>query len=215
MADFAEKLRRVLPPAVALGQANVGESHQDFEGEDVPKATPRRLAEFRCGRRAARRAMAQLGVGQMAVPMGVDRAPIWPTGLVGSISHCEGLCLALVASATEVRALGLDVEPLRDLPREVWETILCPEELADLHDLEAGLRGRSALRYFVAKEAVYKAQYPISKRLFDFQTVRISSQSQSFSAEFLQDVPEFPRGTVITGTFVEEADFLAAVVVLT
>jgi 4'-phosphopantetheinyl transferase EntD len=212
MADLAEALRHRLPGTVALGQAGIGENFQGFDGEVLPKATPQRLAEFRAGRQAARRAMAALGVAEAAIPMAADRAPLWPAGLVGSISHCDGLCLALVARAAQVRGLGLDVEVLRDLPAEIWSTVLRPEELQAL-PLEHP--GKAALRYFVAKEAVYKAQYPISECLFDFQTIGIKFEPGGFVAVFMQDIPGFPRGTALRGSLVEAAGFLAAMVILT
>lgn len=214
MDEFIGKLRGRLPASVALGQASFAEDHAVFAGEDLPCARPQRLQEFRAGRGAARRALAELGAAAIAIPMGADRAPIWPQGFVGSISHCEGLCLALAATVGQVRGLGLDVEPLRDLPEELWETVLRPEELVMLHRMEPSRRGGAALSCFVAKEAVYKAQYPISKRLFDFQTIGISIEKQGFTAEFLDDVPEFPRGTRVGGTFVSGGGFLAASVIL-
>jgi 4'-phosphopantetheinyl transferase EntD len=212
MADLAEALRQLLPGTVGLGQAGIGEDSAGFDGEVLLRATPQRLAEFRSGRQAARRAMAALGVAASAIPMAADRAPIWPAGLVGSISHCDALCLALVACAEHVRGIGLDVERLRGLPAEVWDTVLRPEELQAL-PLEH--RGKAALRYFVAKEAVYKAQYPISECLFDFQTIGIEFEPGGFVAVFMQDIPGFPRGTALRGSLVEEAGYLAALVILT
>jgi 4'-phosphopantetheinyl transferase EntD len=215
MDEVVRGLRWLLPTSVALGQARLAEDHAVFAGEDVPRARPQRLLEFRAGRAAARRALAQLGAAAVAIPMGADRAPIWPQGFVGSISHCEGLCMALAAAVGHVRGLGLDVEPLRDLPEELWQTVLRPEEITLLRGMEVAMRGRAALSRFAAKEAVYKAQYPISKRLFDFQTIGISVENQRFTAEFFEDVPEFPRGTQISGALVSGGGFLAAWVILT
>jgi 4'-phosphopantetheinyl transferase EntD len=84
-----------------------------------------------------------------------------------------------------------------------------------LRGMETAMQGRAALNCFVAKEAVYKAQYPISKRLFDFQTIGISVENQRFTADFFDDVPEFPRGTQVNGAFVSGGGFLAAWVILT
>jgi 4'-phosphopantetheinyl transferase EntD len=214
MDELAVRLRDRLPKAVAVGCSEIADDLADYSGEVLPAATPSRLAEFRGGRQAARRAMAALGVAEAAVPMAADRAPIWPAGLVGSISHCEGLCLALVARADRVGGLGLDVEPSRNLPMEIWQTVLRPEELRSLQRVEPELQGKEALRYFVAKEAVYKAQYPISKRLFDFQAIRIMIENQRFIAEFLFGVPGFPSGTRLVGELVEATGFIAATVVL-
>jgi 4'-phosphopantetheinyl transferase EntD len=214
MAELSDRLRECLPKAVGVGVVRANAVIPAFDGEVLPAATAQRLAEFRGGREAARCAMVELGVAKVAVPMAADRSPIWPPELVGSISHCDGFCLALVAYADRVRGLGLDVETLRDLPSEIWETVLRPEEIRYIQAVEPGRQGQVALAYFVAKEAVYKAQYPISKRLFDFQTIRIIFESQRFMAEFMSDIPAFPCGTRIIGDLIEAEGFLAAVVVL-
>ena len=41
---------------------------------------------------------------------GQDRAPLWPDGFVGSISHARGVCAAVAASRADAASLSLDVE---------------------------------------------------------------------------------------------------------
>ena len=56
----------------------------------VAKAVPKRVAQFTAGRVCARRALAQLGNTEpVPILMGEDRAPQWPAGYVGSISHTD------------------------------------------------------------------------------------------------------------------------------
>ena len=61
----------------------------------MARAVPQRRREFFAGRLAAHRAMEALGHLPEPVPMGQDRAPVWPQGLVGSISHGAGACAAM------------------------------------------------------------------------------------------------------------------------
>lgn len=214
MPDLSETLRSRLSPSVALGSVASGEVVAEFPGEALPRATSARVAEFRAGREAARRAFARLGKAPAAIPMAADRSPDWPEGLVGSISHCDGACLAVVGKSSLVRGLGIDVEPYRSLPPEIWSTILRQDEIEALDLITRDVRGFAGLKIFVAKEAVYKAQYPISKTLFDFQAIRIDLSKDKFEAEFMIDVAGFPRRTRITGVFAEGDGCLAAVVVL-
>ncbi len=96
------------------------------------------------GRACARAALVQLGYGAVALPMGTDRAPCWPTGATGSITHTHGYCAAVVAATTQIRALGLDAEPQDSVKPHLWRRICSPEELATL--LSWMSRQRSARR---------------------------------------------------------------------
>lgn len=143
------------------------------EAAAISAAVPRRRGEFAAGRRAARRAMAALGHPPAAIPMGPDRAPVWPDGLVGSISHTADCCIAVVTPTGPVAALGIDLEP--DLPLEtgLWDSICTRAELEALQACASAERGRLVRRIFAAKEAVYKAQYPLTGALIGFDAVTI------------------------------------------
>lgn len=134
----------------------------------VARAIPSRQAEFTGGRLAARRAMAALGLPPCAVPAGPDRAPRWPEGVVGSITHDGGLCLAIVGRSEAWRAIGIDLERDAELSPEITAQIATEAELSALAPLP---RGRAAARVFSAKEAAYKAQYPLTGCLFGFDAM--------------------------------------------
>lgn len=207
MADLEAALRAALPEGVALGVAVPGEVGGEWPGEALPQAVPHRLAEFRAGRLAARRAMQHLAVAPCAIPIGDDRAPIWPPGVLGSISHCAGACMAVVSRAGIWRGLGLDIEPDRSLPPEIWPSVLRPEELKF-----CAANPEAALAIFVAKEAAYKAQYPRSLTLFDFQTLQIEFGEGGFKACFINDIEGFPKGTCLSGKLLRSAGFCAGLV---
>ncbi|MBN9886025.1 4'-phosphopantetheinyl transferase family protein [Salipiger abyssi] len=135
----------------------------------MQKAVPARLAEFTGGRVAARRAMAQLGLTPGPVAMDPDRAPRWPEGLVGSITHAAGFCFALVSHISDWRAIGADLERDAALPDEIVAEVATPQELASLAPLPAR---KAAARIFSAKEAAYKAQYPLTRCLFGFDAMQ-------------------------------------------
>jgi enterobactin synthetase component D len=168
LSDALRSLILKIDPAqnLAWGIARWGEGSLIApEADAVARAVPQRVAEFTAGREAARRAMTALGHAPTAVPAGPDRAPVWPEGLIGSISHSNGLCLAVLGWAAAHHALGVDLEGDQPLDAELIAEICHPE---DVSDLLPEARGMQAKRVFSAKEAAYKAHYPKARRMFGF-----------------------------------------------
>ncbi|MFI8345215.1 4'-phosphopantetheinyl transferase [Streptomyces sp. NPDC085639] len=121
----------------------------------------RRRRQFATARACARRALADLGRQPVALLPGPGGAPQWPSGVVGSITHCEGYRAAVAAPRAVVAALGIDAEPAGPLPRGVLALITSPAERAHLADLAAADGSVPWERVlFSAKEAAYKAWYP-------------------------------------------------------
>lgn len=150
----------------------------------------KRRREFAVGRRCARAALAELGVVDFPLLPGKDRAPIWPAGVVGSITHTEvepdGYCGVAVAWQEQVQALGVDAEPRHALARDLWPRILDEaEKEAALAAPEPGVYARLV---FSAKEAVYKAMYPMYRRFLDFSDVHVECRLEA--GEFFADLRE-------------------------
>ncbi|MFV0491843.1 MAG: 4'-phosphopantetheinyl transferase [Pseudorhodobacter sp.] len=194
LAGLVQAARKIIPIHCGLGAADPQAPPSGLWPGEVIQAVPARLAEFAAGRIAARAAMAELGHPPTAIPMGSDRAPIWPTGLSGSISHSKTACLAAVTPLPYL--IGIDLEPDEDLSPELWPTILRPSEIANLPRHHAA---RHAKQIFSAKEAAYKAQYASSRQFIDFQALEVSIQGRRFTATFCQSVPGFTIGAVLEG----------------
>jgi 4'-phosphopantetheinyl transferase EntD len=143
------------------------------EAASIARAVPKRAAEFTAGRLCARRALAEFGIDGVALTMGLDRAPVWPVSMVGSITHTEGFCAAAVAERGRFSSLGLDVEAAGAVKRELWDHICTPAELAWLESLPVPARGAAATLVFSAKEAFYKCQFPITGERLDFFAVSV------------------------------------------
>jgi enterobactin synthetase component D len=134
-------------------------------------AVPKRQAEFLAGRYCVRRAEQALNGQCSDITVGIDRAPVWPPGLAGSISHVEGYALAVVCESHNGRSIGVDVERLSEQiePAEVLQQVASPKELACLtHHLDLA---QAFILMFSAKEAIYKALYPSVRRYIDFDEV--------------------------------------------
>lgn len=159
----------------------------------MARARPARRAEFAAGRAAARRAMERLGLPPRAVPMGSDRAPVWPQELHGSISHDDGLAVA--ALCPRGPDLGLDLSAAAPLESALWPEIALPGEI-EATALEPGLAARLV---FGAKEAAYKAQYPRSRALLGFDAMRVQVMGEGLAARLLRPAGPYAAGTVFHG----------------
>jgi 4'-phosphopantetheinyl transferase EntD len=117
----------------------------------------------------ARQLLAQVGLAGCALPKATSGAPIWPDGIVGSISHDSLVAVAAVAMRHDFSALGIDIEPAEALPSDLLDLVVTPQERAKLDD--DPYQGRLL---FAAKEAVYKAVYPLDQTFLDHHDVEVS-----------------------------------------
>ncbi|WP_275286097.1 4'-phosphopantetheinyl transferase family protein [Halomonas elongata] len=152
-------------------------------------ANTRRRLEFAAGRSAARAVLKKLGFPHGVIPMDQNRAPIWPAGTIGSLSHTADVCIGVAALSQHVQAIGIDVENLAPLESKLPPYITDPEELACI-DSPPGL---AALQIFSMKEAAYKAQYPLSQTFIDFDTLKVTPDGLCFN----HTVPPFAKGTIL------------------
>lgn len=106
---------------------------------------------------------------------GSDGEPLWPSGIVGSLSHCPSLCVAAVASAERIRAVGVDVDDSDGLSDGIMRFVFSSEELASLR-MVSSVERRAA---FCAKEAASKALSALDGT-GDFRKVSVSVYVQWF-----------------------------------
>jgi 4'-phosphopantetheinyl transferase EntD len=142
---------------------------------------------------AARRALARLGVPPVAILGDGERVPIWPEGIVGSITHCSTCCAAVVQRSPKVRSTGIDVELIAPLSPEIESLVLLPSERAWILSRDDSALAELRLLFFCAKEAYHKCQFPISRTALEFFDVEIAvnTAAQRFEARAL--VPGLPE----------------------
>ncbi|WP_200419815.1 4'-phosphopantetheinyl transferase [Streptomyces sp. Y2F8-2] len=143
----------------------------------VPQA---RMWEFAAGRTCARRAMRALGLPAAPVLIGAHREPVWPRGIVGSITHCPGYCAAAVALERDLAAVGIDAEPHKALPAGVLEAISAPAERTAVEDLPSGPFCWDRV-LFSAKESIYKAWFTLTHAWLDYTDVFVTVHSSDGS----------------------------------
>jgi 4'-phosphopantetheinyl transferase EntD len=140
------------------------------EASSASSFAPKRLREFRAGRQVARRALGELGLEPRALERDADGVPVFPSGLVGSITHTgRSHTFAAAAVLPGARGLGLDAETLRELGPEIGARIFGREELADF-----AKRPSLALIGFSAKEAYYKCVFPSLRQVLEFHDVHLT-----------------------------------------
>ncbi|MES2665251.1 MAG: 4'-phosphopantetheinyl transferase superfamily protein [Pseudomonadota bacterium] len=198
LAALAQAARHLLPAQAEVGWADPGKAYPLLAGEALPRAVPVRLREFAAGRHAARTALHRIGAGLTALPMADDRAPVWPAGITGSITHTRSACLAAVVRLGPFVGIGLDLEEDTPLDPDLWDSVLGAEEQHWLAR-QTGDRGGLAKRMFSAKEAAYKAQYAQSQTLFGFDGMAVALTDAGFTATFRQAVAPFAEGDSIHG----------------
>jgi 4'-phosphopantetheinyl transferase EntD len=184
-------------PAGAVGAEAFGDSPGLvlFPEEEalVARAVDKRRREFTTARTCARTALVDLGVAPAPILPGERGAPQWPPGIVGSITHCAGYRAAAVARACDVLTVGLDAEPDEVLPGGVLEVVSLPGERERLRDLAAAVPGTCWDRLlFCAKEATYKAWFPLTRRWLGFEDadVTINATDGTFESRLLVPAPD-------------------------
>ncbi|WP_137820861.1 4'-phosphopantetheinyl transferase [Pseudomonas sp. D(2018)] len=154
---------------------------EDFSRSAIPapaniqRSVAKRQAEYLAGRLCARIALLALTGRADAPALGEDRAPVWPAGVSGSISHSHGLATALVADSRQWRGLGLDLEePLAsDRALRLAEEILTPAELQRLDGLTPEQQAERITLTFSIKESLFKALYPLVRKRFYFHDAEL------------------------------------------
>ncbi len=170
--------------ALAIDPAHVSALHAD-ELALVAKARAQRLAEFASGRAL----LHQLLDVTAPIMRASNGAPIWPEGVVGSLAHDRSQVVAVVGSAADYQAIGIDIEPHGENDDELRESVLRADD-PDINPVAA----------FVMKEAAYKAWSDLGGDVVGPLEVRLQMVGNMFTAE-MPNPPMTVQGTLTnTGT---------------
>jgi 4'-phosphopantetheinyl transferase EntD len=202
----------LLPHDVVTEYGDPGEPAPELFPEEaalVANAVAKRRNEFARGRACARAALSRLGIHGFALLSGPEREPLWPGGVVGSVTHTQGFCAVAVAEARRYLGIGIDVEPALPLPAELVERVCRPDELARLSTLD-GLEPLTAARLvFSAKEAAYKCQFAITRKYLGFQELGLDlDRDGTFAVRWLCESLEWPQAFRFRGRWRSKSNFL-------
>jgi len=148
-------------------------------------ASPERRAEYHLGRAAANQALKNLALENPGpVLKGEHGEPLWPDGIVGSISHTGEFAIAAVAHRKDYRGIGIDCENMRrKFSLKILSRIAHPEEAKWVMSRQSNLR---ALMLFSAKECIFKTFFPENKHYIGFKDAKLSWDA--YNRQFIGDV---------------------------
>lgn len=174
------------------------------EQDCVPNVATKRYREFTAGRLCAREVLKKLGVDNFPLLVGESREPLWPPGIVGSISHCRDNCVVVASRDKRIVGLGIDIEDIAPLEAEIKALVCRKREEQWMIDVsEPGCIDWAKI-IFSAKESVYKCLFPVKNVYLDFKEVQIAFdlQSNEFVVDFFnREVAEFVESYTMIGRF--------------
>ncbi|MFE2720439.1 4'-phosphopantetheinyl transferase [Streptomyces mirabilis] len=221
-------IEEILPPGVVSVEARGDLTDDLLEGGEglfpeeealVANAVLPRQQEFATGRICARRALSRLGLPPRPLLRNGRGAPLWPAGVVGSMTHCHGYRAVAVARNGSTVAIGIDAEPHGPLPEGVLEAISLPGERRAVAALARHSPGVAWDRLlFSAKEAVFKAWYPMTGAELSFEeaNIDINPDDGTFTAQLLRPGPLVVSRplTAFSGRWLTRAGLITTTIVL-
>lgn len=197
-------------------------AEQLSEGERsvVSTACEKRVGDFSTGRYCARMALEPYGLASVEIPARPTRAPHWPKGLVGSITHTDGFAAAAVAETDAVAAVGIDAEIMRPgkMKPGMVELILTDEERRRWGSGASAESQRHAYVVFSAKEALFKALHPLVERFFGFhdaEVLDLNAERGTFQIRLRRSLgPGLASGAVLDGIWEERGELVVTALAL-
>jgi enterobactin synthetase component D / holo-[acyl-carrier protein] synthase len=204
---------RVLPESISQFSLLLtgGGSAADFPVALPPElmdAQPLRRLHYAAGRYCASRAIEALDPPARSgiVDRGVAGEPIWPAGIVGSITHSGAFVSAAVAHGKDAAGIGIDTQELLTSERmvHVMPTILSASEVQRATESALGPSLWTTLA-FCAKEALFKCLYPVVGMRFYYAAAEVTSidtGDRTFTIALTETLrPGFEAGTGYDGRF--------------
>ncbi|WP_406423245.1 4'-phosphopantetheinyl transferase superfamily protein [Streptomyces sp. NBC_00873] len=171
-------------PGLGFGISSVHEGPpvavREAEQRMARAMPPKRRADFLIGRSALHRALRSAGLTADAVLFEGPR-PLLPEGISASISHSDGVAVAVAGPSERFRSLGVDVE-LTGLPLEAAHLVLRGAETAELQQAGDAAQQR-LLAMYSAKEAAFKALSPLlGPELPGLRDLRLTADADGYLA---------------------------------
>ena len=144
----------------------------------VKGCADKRVREFVAGRTAARETMKKLGLPPLPVLMGRRRMPVFPAGVVGSISHSDAYCICILGRDDDFRSIGVDIENITRIKPYFASYIFTKDELVKHRSFSQVEMLKHIAVVFCAKEAYFKFQYPITGEFIGFKSIVVDLKGE-------------------------------------
>ncbi|CCG87780.1 4'-phosphopantetheinyl transferase family protein [Erwinia piriflorinigrans] len=176
----------------------------------LDRAVSKRRAEYLASRYSLQQALASFGIDGFVLGNAADRAPIWPQGISGSLSHTQQQVCALLTRDRHL-LLGIDCEQMmaQSVANETQTMLINQQERERLE--QCSIPFNTALTIvFSLKESLYKALYPHLKQFMDFSAAEVvdcSGDMRQVSLRLTQTFSaEMQAGRVFAGRAVLQSD---------
>lgn len=171
-ASLLRALAAIAPGSVRIGCRVIRDGDEVHllpeEAHSIPARRPAMRRASGAARWVAHRLLADIGVSDVAILRAPSGAPVWPDGITGSLAHDDEMAVAAVAPVGHIASLGIDVEPAQPLPDDICALVATPADQTGAVDRH--LAGRIL---FCAKEAVYKAAYPLDREILGYEDIAV------------------------------------------
>lgn len=196
---------KLLPGAYTTG-GQIGEFQGILTVEEealIEGSIPKRRREFIAGRTAAKLALAAAGCPMPSISrLSGERAPVWPEGYTGSITHSDTLCYAIAATLDQYAAVGIDVERCGRISQRMWRLIYNQQEQQWIRNAENPELLSTLI--FSCKEAVYKAVHTLHGIGLPFTSIDIVPDGNAeFSARVALAGEQTDEG-LLRGRYIEK-----------
>ncbi len=170
-------------PGTAIAMAAVDDYRPALigvEGSELAQMAETRQLGFSSGRHCAHKVLELLGLGATAIGRR-GRLPVWPEHAAGSITHSRKIAAAV--ASTHFNSVGVDVEETTPVERKLYPRLFTGAE----QQLLANCGFDAAALLFSAKEAGYKAIYPLNRRFISFTEaeVQLDTRAGTFRINYM------------------------------
>ncbi|WP_202358732.1 4'-phosphopantetheinyl transferase family protein [Mesorhizobium sp. 113-3-3] len=167
-----EAMAAIAPASVRTGCRAIRDADEAHllpeEARSISARQPAMRRASGAARWIAHRLLADIGVKDVAIPRAPSGAPLWPDRTIGSLAHDDDMAVAAVAPVGSIVSLGIDVEPAQPLPDDIFAIVATGADRTGAADQR--LAGRIL---FAAKEAVYKAAYPLDREVLGYEDIAV------------------------------------------
>lgn len=139
----------------------------------------KRKAQFLAGRIAAKNALQTISADNKTIHIGEHREPLWGNKIIGSISHSDGLSIAIAQFQTSSnQGIGLDIQTIlndQEINDSANAVLTANDEIFLKKEIHAYSYNQLFTLLFSAKESFFKAVFNDVGHHFDFDAVSLKS----------------------------------------
>ncbi|WP_020409287.1 4'-phosphopantetheinyl transferase family protein [Hahella ganghwensis] len=178
-----------------------------LQPKELNRSVIQRKSEFLAGRYAASKALNALGVPHSPLGIGQHRNPIWPSPVIGSITHTQEVAICSASKQPAMEFLGIDMEYWfsEDQVMALKASIINLDEERLLRHESIPFE-KAVTIAFSAKESLFKALYPRVRSYFGFSAARLTELNPTesrFTLILNEDLPGdiYRKGNRVNGYF--------------